>query len=533
MPTQTLSLQVPPGCAPGDQLQISVNGQTAVLVVPEGASPGTVLQFQVEVSPGGVGDADSSRSQQQTETGNADGNAADASDVILDEESDSGPTYTSGEEDGSGPAILTPSQWRQRHPSPSVYRSITRPFRTHYFHNQKECSLYKDETFNDILACPILEGREVESVRYSEAISTPTSFDKFCKGMGKPAILTHVPHADEVMASLSHATLSMANSPVQDTQVRICKDFQWGKKNIDGRLPLHTFFRLMSENPKADIPFYVFENDIGGKRHTYANYKDVDAWSYGQVEEDSSLSGGREFFSDCYKIPTLFSKCCLQVPYLLRPRSTDGVLLIGCRRSGSFPHVDPTYTSAWNWMLDGVKRWCLFPPHIPRDVICGSSSSGTPDGDLESKLLGNGVGYWWLREYPRLRGRAEELGMVEVLQTPGSIIWVPQGWWHAVINVSDWTVAVTHNVVLPQALPEAFRMAVDDDPVFARRWWRCLCKFAPEAALSLQDDEEVKAAIDKCLGISLPIGEYNGMTNNATVRCIDTELFDEIERRTE
>lgn len=508
MPLTALSLEVPEGAAPGTVLQVSVGGGRVVsLQVPEGAAPGTTLQFQVE----------------------------------LGEDEEDGPTYTSGEDDESGPAILSPTQFRARHPEPSPHRARTRPYRTHYFHNQKDGDLYRDPHLEEVMSSPVPGRLGVARLRYPEAVATPGGFDAFCTGgAGTPVILTDVPHATETMSRFSASSLRAVDSLAANARVRVCQAFQWGKKEIDGRLPLQTYFRLIEEHPNADVPFYVFENDIGGRRHTRASYERVDAWNYGNaaaaaavaVAESDEQSEGRAQFSQLYAIPTLFSECMLKVPYLLRPRSTDGVLLVGCRRSGSYPHVDPTYTAAWNWLLDGVKRWCMFPPHVPREVICGKDAADVGNNresdaasSIEAQLTGNGVGYWWREQFPKLRARADELGMVEVLQQPGEIIYVPQGWWHAVINVSEWTVAVTHNLVMPRALPDAFKMAVADDAVFARRWWRCLCKFAPEAARALKG--ATPAAVAACLGVTLPVGEYNGMQGNATVTRIDTELTDE------
>ena len=37
--------------------------------------------------------------------------------------------------------------------------------------------------------------------------------------------------------------------------------------------------RLVSQYAAADVPFYVFEDDIGGRRHTVGSYGAVDAWT--------------------------------------------------------------------------------------------------------------------------------------------------------------------------------------------------------------------------------------------------------------
>ena len=109
-----------------------------------------------------------------------------------------------------------------------------------------------------------------------------------------------------------------------------------------------------------------------------------------------------------------------------------------------------------NWLLHGRKRWVLFPPSVPAaEIGIETKCKGEADGEEEEgakrakgaegtshydKLVATGAGYWWERVFPGLKARAAELGMVECYQEEGEMMYVPQGWWHAVLNVSDWSV---------------------------------------------------------------------------------------------
>ncbi|CAK0797912.1 unnamed protein product, partial [Prorocentrum cordatum] len=52
------------------------------------------------------------------------------------------------------------------------------------------------------------------------------------------------------------------------------------------------------------------------------------------------------------------------------------------------------------------------------------------------------LGAVWQRLTPAQRARS-----VDFVAAAGDVVWVPTGWWHAVMNLSSWTVGITENCV--------------------------------------------------------------------------------------
>lgn len=151
-------------------------------------------------------------------------------------------------------------------------------------------------------------------------------------------------------------------------------------------------------------------------------------------------------------------------------------VLFGAAGSGSRHHVDPLNTSAWNALLLGSKRWALYPPstEVPPGlekevpVLARDHDYFAPEHPFARDM-----GYWGVTApwqatkthpaayfdtiLPRLSRSQQPL---ECMQRAGDVMFVPSGWWHAVLNI-DHTVAITENfatsVHIEQVLKELDR----------------------------------------------------------------------------
>ena len=175
-------------------------------------------------------------------------------------------------------------------------------------------------------------------------------------------------------------------------------------------------------------------------------------------------------------------------------------LLIGGRRSGTNLHIDPLGTCGWNTLTCGHKRWVFFPPEPPEslrssllatrparpclahrledaittcELVHDESDDalrryadllGVPPIGTEGVLP---VTDWFTKLYPSLKARQKELGMVECIQGPGETVFVPAGWYHAVLNL-DVTIAVSRNHMLPSMLSAALVGLDATSPLFGR-----------------------------------------------------------------
>ncbi|KAI8982978.1 hypothetical protein BDB01DRAFT_136611 [Pilobolus umbonatus] len=181
------------------------------------------------------------------------------------------------------------------------------------------------------------------------------------------------------------------------------------------------------EGLKDDSPLYIF--DSGFDKNRLSKHK---------IKKSSGSKKKRRSLLDDYHIPRYFAEDFFKLTGNRRPPYKW--LVMGGGRSGTGIHIDPLGTSAWNSLLKGHKRWCLFPPLTPKELY----NPPTKPYDKE------GIS-WFDQVFPKMKVKdasgktlGERLGMLEVLQKPGETIFVPGGWPHVVINL-DFTIAVTQN----------------------------------------------------------------------------------------
>ncbi|KAG2446007.1 hypothetical protein HXX76_000610 [Chlamydomonas incerta] len=112
-------------------------------------------------------------------------------------------------------------------------------------------------------------------------------------------------------------------------------------------------------------------------------------------------------------------------------------LILGPARSGSSFHVDPNATSAWNGLVWGAKKWVMFPPGVVPPGVHPS-----PDGaDVATPVS---LTEWFVNFYPECAEM--KVKPVEFVARPGELLFVPRGWWHCALNLTD-SCAITQNFV--------------------------------------------------------------------------------------
>lgn len=194
---------------------------------------------------------------------------------------------------------------------------------------------------------------------------------------------------------------------------------------------------------RDDSPLYIFDGSFGDKRTSRSMLRD-------------------------YSVPAVFQEDLFQYAGGSR-RPPYRWMVIGPARTGSCLHVDPLGTAAWNALVSGHKRWALYPPHVPKSDLL-------PPGFEREGVV------WFQDMYPKTRDKAwPHPPPLDCIQGPGEIIFVPSGWWHAVLNL-DMTVAVTQNFVTSHTFDVCWRWARKSRPKMSQVWLGRLREVRPDLA---------------------------------------------------
>lgn len=187
--------------------------------------------------------------------------------------------------------------------------------------------------------------------------------------------------------------------------------------------------------------------------------------------------------------------------------------LMGCARTGSPFHRDPNGTSAWNAVTHGHKRWALYPPWMAR--VPGQNMDDSHPNSHK----------WWSLIYPTL---APQDKPIEFIQGPGDLIFIPSGWWHAVLNLDE-TLSVTQNFVNTENLDAVVHSLFYSNMQGVLQYWRArLMSLRPELYNYIGDRIAYESSIANAERVAALETELEEQQEAAEER--EGELQAEIER---
>ncbi|KAK9289396.1 hypothetical protein L1049_007551 [Liquidambar formosana] len=189
----------------------------------------------------------------------------------------------------------------------------------------------------------------------------------------------------------------------RDFLVKLCGDVKFSVGPVE--MKLDDYFKY-SDQAREERPLYLFDPKFAEK--------------VPQLGLD-------------YEVPVYFREDLFGV--LGNERPDYRWIIIGPAGSGSSFHIDPNSTSAWNAVIKGSKKWVLFPPDVVPPGVHPS-----PDGTEVACPVS--IIEWFMNFYGATKEWKKK--PIECVCKAGEVIFVPNGWWHLVINLED-SIAITQN----------------------------------------------------------------------------------------
>ena len=186
-------------------------------------------------------------------------------------------------------------------------------------------------------------------------------------------------------------------------------------------------------NISGDVKLAVGPVDM--KMDDYFLYSDTVSEERPLYLFDSKFGERIPLLNDDYEVPIYFREDLFSILGTERPDYRW--LIIGPMRSGSSFHIDPNSTSAWNAVVKGAKKWILFPPDVNPPGVHPSS-----DGSEVASPVS--ITEWFMNFYAQTKHWKKR--PVECICRAGEVLFVPNGWWHLVVNLED-SIAITQNYV--------------------------------------------------------------------------------------
>ncbi|CAL8079455.1 unnamed protein product [Calicophoron daubneyi] len=127
-----------------------------------------------------------------------------------------------------------------------------------------------------------------------------------------------------------------------------------------------------------------------------------------------------------YRLPELFSSDWLNEFWSLRKDVDDDYRFVYLGPKGTWTplHADVYHSYSWSANIVGIKRWWFFPPGEEKK-LCDKN------GHVPIEVRGLPLDKMDVRHF-----------VIE--QHPGQIVFVPSGWYHEVLNLTD-CVSINHN----------------------------------------------------------------------------------------